>query len=319
MMEKNHPFHSGFVTIIGKPNVGKSTLLNALVGQKVAITSRKPGTTRDKILGIRNFPNAQIVFMDTPGFRKAKLLLDRKMTVFIKESLVSTDLIFTLVDAFGLDDEDRRVFSFLPPASARILDSGEISPSEKRMADKKISVFLLINKVDCVDKRRLLPLIDAINRFYPFEEIIPISALKGDNIDSLLRKTVEALPEGPRYYPEGTVSDRDQAFAVKELIREKILAMTHEEVPYCTAVHVEEMVEREDGMLMIQATVYVERESQKAILIGKKGRMMKLIGERARRELEKLFGKKIFLGLWVKVLKDWRQSGEALRRLGYME
>ena len=296
-------FRSGFIAIVGKPNVGKSTLLNALVGTKVSITSRKPGTTRNRILGVRNIPDGQLVFVDTPGLHKPSLLLDRAMVRSAKESLFSVDLILAVTHAFGFGKEDDYVFSLLPPPDAQ----------------KKIPVSLLINKIDRIDKRELLPMIQKAASLYPFQEIIPISALLGDNMKVLFEKIVEAMPPGPCYYPDATVTGRDEAFTVKEFIRERILELTHQEIPYCVAIQVEEMLEREDGLLMIRATIFVERKSQKAILIGKKGIMLKEIGERTRKELEGRFGKKIFLSLWVKVLKDWRQSEQALKQFGYME
>ena len=295
-------FKSGFVAIIGKPNVGKSTILNALVGKKIAITSRKPETTRERISGIRNLPDGQLIFIDTPGLRRPAFLLDRKMIEASKESLVSADLILAVVDPFGFKKEDHYVFSLL-------------SLKDK----KKIPVFLIINKIDCVDKRKLLPLIEEGNRLYPFREIIPISALKGDNMELLFQEAVEVMPTGPRYYPEEMTTDHPPEFSVRELIREKILNLTHQEIPYCIAVKIEEMSEREDGLMTIRATIFVERGSQKAIVIGRKGQMLKKIGSRSRKELEEYFQKRIFLDLWVKVLKDWRQDRESLKRLGYLE
>lgn len=294
-------FKSGFIAIIGKPNVGKSTILNSLVGQKIAITSRKPKTTRDKIFGIRNVPNGQLVFIDTPGIHRSSVLLDRGMMKQIRESLFSADLVLLVIHVFGFEKEDRYIFSLLP----------------SQEGPQKTPVFLLINKIDCIDKRKLLPLIEQAASFYPFKEIIPISALKGDNLKVLLEKSIEAMPFGPCYYPQETTTDRDATFTAKELIREKILEETRQEIPYCVAVEIEEMSEREDGLLVIRAVIFVERESQKGILIGKNGQMLKTVGEKARKELEGHFGKKIFLGLWVKVLKDWRENLQDLRRLGY--
>ncbi len=297
-------FKSGFIAIVGKPNVGKSTLLNVLVGTKIAITSRKPGTTRNKILGIRNISDGQLVFVDTPGLYRPSLLLDRVMVRSAKESLLSTDLILVVTNPFGFGKEDDYVFSLLPSTDSQ---------------KKKTPVFLLINKIDCIDRRKLLPMMEVAASRYPFQEIIPISALLGDNMKVLFEKVVEAMPQGPCYYPGDSSAGHDDAFVVKELVREKILGLTHQEIPYCVAVQMDEMSEREDGLLMIHATIFVERESQKAILIGRKGQMLKKIGERARKELETHFGKKIFLDLWVKVLKDWRQDERSLKQLGYMD
>lgn len=302
-MEENRSFRSGFIAIIGKPNVGKSTILNSLVGSKISITSPKPQTTRDRIVGVRHVPNGQLIFIDTPGLCKPSLLMERKMVNLAKESLLSTDLILTVTEPFGFEKEDRYVFALLPPSQD----------------GKKTPVFLLINKIDRVDKRRLLPLIQEGMSLYPFQEILPLSALKGDNMDVLLQKSIDAMPSGPSYYPKELLTDREERFMIKESIREKIFHLTHQEIPYGVAVQVEEVTEREDGLLVIRATLFVERESQKAIVIGRGGRQLKAIGERARKELENYFKKKIFLDLWVKVYKDWRQNEQALRQLGYAE
>ena len=293
------PFKSGFVAMIGKPNVGKSTLLNALVEEKISIVSKKPETTRDKILGIRHLPQAQVCFVDTPGILRPTLLLTRQMVRRAKESLQDADVVVVVVQAFGLDGEDERVFLLLPK-------------------EGKIPVLLAINKVDSVKKERILPLIERSQKDYPFQEIIPISAKTGDQVDLLLKKIVEYLPQGVQYYPQDVTTDRPPEFKVRELIRERILELTREEVPYCVAVALEEMQERREDLLYLRGTIFVERDSQKGILIGEEGQMLKRIGERSRRDLETLLKKKVFLDLWVKVLRNWRRDPEALRRLGYL-
>ena len=294
-----HPFQSGFVAIVGKPNVGKSTLLNALVGEKVSIVSSKPETTRDKVLGIRHLPGAQICFLDTPGIFEAKVLLTRQMVRRAKESFDDADEVVVLTHAFGFDEGDTRVFRLLPPVGVK-------------------PVLLVINKVDGVRKETLLPLMETAQKAYPFREIIPLSAKTGEQVDCLLQKIVEYLPEGVPYYPPEMITDRPADFTVRELIREKIIEATRQEIPYSVAVVVEETVERPRGLLYVRGTVFVERESQKGILIGNAGEMMKRIGERARKDLETFFGRKVFLELWVKVLRQWRKDPEALRRLGYL-
>ncbi len=293
------PFRSGFVAIVGKPNVGKSTLLNALVGEKISIVSSKPATTRDKILGIRHFSGGQICFVDTPGIFRPEVLLTKLMVRRATESLLEADLVVTVIQAFGLEKEDERVFQLLPKGS-------------------EIPILLAINKVDRVEKETLLPLIEKSQRAYPFREIIPISAKTGDQIDVLLKKIVDYLPQGVPYYPGETTTDRPREFVVRELIREKILEITYQEVPYSVAVLMEEMQERRENLLYLRATIFVERESQKGILIGDRGEMLKRIGQRARKDLENRLQKKVFLELWVKVLRNWRKDPEALKRLGYL-
>ena len=292
-------FKSGFVAIVGKPNVGKSTLLNALVGEKVAIVSNKPETTRDKILGIRHLPGAQVCFVDTPGIFRPTLLLTKQMVRQAAEGLSEADLVVVVIHAFGLEEEDEKVFQLLPKKA-------------------KTPVLLAINKVDCVKKERLLPLIEKSREGYPFCETIPVSAKTHEQVDLLLKKIVEYLPQGVAYYPQEMTTDRDTGFTVRELIREKILEVTREEIPYSVAIALEEMEERRADLLYLRATIFVERESQKGILIGEKGEMLKRIGARARRDLEGHLKRKVFLDLWVKVLRNWRRDPEALRRLGYL-
>ncbi len=291
--EKN--FKSGFISIIGRPNVGKSTLLNTLLGEKIAIISDKPQTTRNRILGVVNMPGMQMVFMDTPGIHKPM----HKMNEFMVKTALSTynevDVILLLVEATEKPGGgDKYIIETLKQV--------------------RTPVFLLINKVDLVEKERLLPLIGEFNTLYNFAEIIPISALRND-VGGLLDAISRRLPEGPQYFPEDQLTDQPERFIVSEIIREKVFELTKEEIPYSTAVAIEEMKEEPD-ITKIEAVIYVERESQKGILIGKGGTMLKRIGTLAREDSEKLLGTKIFLKLWVKVKKGWREDERMLRNLG---
>jgi|Deesub1362A_J573_1020465.scaffolds.fasta_scaffold00069_86 GTP-binding protein Era len=296
----NHtPEHrSGFVTIIGRPNVGKSTLLNNLVGQKVAIISDKPQTTRHRIRAVLTRDDAQIVFVDTPGIHKPKHRLGRLMVDTALGTLQDVDLILFLIEAhrkFGSGDEF-------------IL---------QRLAEARTPVFLVINKVDLVAKPKLLPLIDELRSKLDFVEIVPLSARTGENVDRLLDLVVRYLPVGPRYYPEGTVSDQPEALILAELVREKVLHLTSQEVPHSVVVVVDEVFPGHKGVTVIRATIFVERDSQKAILIGEGGRMLKNIGRLAREEIEHLLGARVYLELWVKVKSKWRQDERQLHRLGF--
>ncbi len=294
-MTDKQVFKSGFISIIGRPNVGKSTLLNALLGEKVAIISDKPQTTRNKILGIVNAPDAQLVFMDTPGIHKPM----HKMNEFMVKTALATynevDVILMLVEATEQPGGGDRF----------ILET---------LSHVKTPVFLLINKTDLVEKQLLLPLIQAYNKLYNFAEIIPVSALLND-LCGLLDAILKRLPQGPKYFPDDQLTDQPERFIVSELIREKIFALTKEEIPYSTAVVIEEMKEEPD-ITRITAVIYVERDSQKGILIGKGGGMLKQIGTLARQDAEKLLGAKIFLQLWVKVKKAWREDENMLKNLG---
>lgn len=290
-------FRSGYVSLIGRPNVGKSTLLNVILGQKVAIVSPKPQTTRNRITGVKNLPAAQIVFIDTPGLHRPKTLLGEVMVTTAQEALKEIDLVVFVAEAGPSAGKDRE-----------ILDS---------LSDVGRPVVLALNKIDRVRKGELLPLIEAYNALYPFREIIPVSALKADGIDRLLSRIVDYLPEGPKYYPEDLVTDLYERFMAAEIIREKIMARTKEEIPHAVAVEVLEWKEREDGMVSISAQIYVERAGQKGIIIGDKGKMLKTIGTLARVEIERLLGTKVFLQLWVKVKKDWRDDKRFLHDLGY--
>lgn len=292
-------YKSGHVAIIGKPNVGKSTILNYLVGEKVAIVTEKPETTRDKISGILTRADAQIIFMDTPGIHRPKNLLGKHMTRLAKESLLEVDLIVFILDiTSGITDEDKIIFGLLK--------------------DAKKPAILLINKIDLISKSLALPLIDEASKVYDFKEIIPTSATKGDNMDVLLEKIIEYLPEGPKYFSDEQFTDKTERFMVGEMVREKALELTREEVPHSIAVLVEEFKERSKKLVYIRATIFVERSSQKKIIVGHKGKMLKNIGETARKDIEGFLKKRVYLDLWVKVYKNWRKDPQALKMLGYM-
>ena len=295
--------HSGFVSIIGRPNAGKSTLLNALVGEKIAIVTEKPQTTRMNIQGILNVkaqrkrPAGQIVFIDTPGVHKPDSRLNRKMMQEIHSALESRDLILLLVDAtdrFGPADE--QVLELIKRTGA--------------------PAFLLLNKVDRLHKERLLPVIEHYSKLHAFQEVIPISALKGEGLDVLLDKVIRALPQSPPYFPEDQLTDQPERFLASQIIREKVLLQTGKEVPYATAVIVERF-EDLPRLLRIAAAIFCERDSQKAILIGKGGLKLKQMGTSARMELEKRFGKKVYLELFVKVKAGWRQSAAFVEELDW--
>jgi GTP-binding protein Era len=298
-MKTKSPFKSGFVGIIGAPNVGKSTLLNQLLGQKIAITSEKPQTTRNRILGVAHLPGAQLVFLDTPGIHRAKGPLNVRIVEVALRVLGDVDLVVFITDAACPDRGSDEI----------ILNS---------LKKRDLPVILAINKVDLVNKEKLLPFIDQWRGSYPFEAIVPISALDRTQIDELVSEMVEILPEGPRYYPEDSVTDAPERFIAAEMIREKVFRLTGEEIPYAVAVTVESFKERPGRNLIdIQATIHVERESQKPIIIGKGGTMLKRIGQHAREEIEHMVGRKVFLKLWVRVQKNWTRDERAIKRLGY--
>ena len=287
-------FRSGFVSIVGRPNAGKSTLLNALVGEKIAIVTEKPQTTRTRIQGMLNVkaqrgrPAGQLIFIDTPGVHKPDSRLNRKMMQEIHAALESRDLVLLIVDAserFGPGDE--HVLELVKRSGA--------------------PVFLLLNKVDKLHKEKLLPLMDHYSKLHQFQEVIPISAMKGQGLDVLLERVVRALPEGPRYFPQDQLTDQPERFLASEIIREKVLLKTGKELPYATAVVVERYEEL-PRLTRISAVIYCERDGQKAILIGKGGQKLKEMGMSARLELERRLGKKVFLELFVKVKAGWRQS-----------
>ena len=291
-------FKSGFVSIIGRPNVGKSTFLNYCLGQKVSIISPKPQTTRNVIQGIYTTDDAQIIFIDTPGIHKPKHELGEYMNKQAFRSIKDVDLVLLLFDGstdFGTGDEF--VLRMLKKINA--------------------SVILVINKIDLVkDKNRLLENVAKLHENYEFIDTFYISALNGDNVEELLKGIINNLEEGPMYYPKDQVSDHPEKFVISEIIREKILLKTSEEVPHSVAVVTEE-VKHVDGLLNIRANIIVERASQKKIIIGAGGKMIKEIGTLARQDIEKVVGEKLFLDLWVKVIPDWRDREAEIKRLGY--
>jgi GTP-binding protein Era len=296
---KQEGFRSGFISIIGRTNVGKSTFLNHILKQKVAIVSNKPQTTRNKIVGIYHSEHAQVIFLDTPGFHKPKHRLNELMLKTTIKTLEGIDTVLYMIEP------DKVV----GPGDRSILD---------RLQNVKTPVILAINKIDLVSKEQLLPIIELYSTLYDFAEIIPMSALTNENVEHVVKTIITYLPEGPQYYPEDMVTDQPEQFIVAELIREKALYLTREEIPYSLAVIVEQMKAREDAnMIDIDATIYVERPSQKGIIIGKSGKMLKQIGMFARKDIETILGTKIYLSLWVKVRKKWRMNEQSLRMLGY--
>ena len=302
--EKHNPpqaavgHRSGFVAIVGRPNVGKSTLLNQLLGEKIAIVTPKPQTTRNRITGIKTKPGSQIVFLDTPGIHRARSLINRRMVDVAMKTLQEVDGVLWLVDVReGLRPEDEDIAQSLKGARATTL--------------------IALNKIDLVAKGKLLPLIAECAALLPGREIVPISALKGENIPVLLEQIEGLLPEGPRYYPEGELTDQTECFLAAEIIREKIFLLTREEIPYATAVTIDEFTEKEEkNLIVIAATIHTEREAHKPILIGKKGSMLKEIGQRSREELEGILGCKIFLELFVRVDQGWTQDPNSLTEMG---
>ncbi|MEC4684450.1 MAG: GTPase Era [Nitrospirota bacterium] len=297
---KNSPekaFRSGYVSILGRPNVGKSTFLNAILGEKVAIVTSKPQTTRNRIIGVKTTPSAQIVFIDTPGIHKPMGRLGEFMVKEAMESLKEVDIVLLMVEPQRPGTEETAIIDLFKQR-------------------KNLTVFLLINKIDIIRKSELLPIIEKYNLLYPFDEIIPVSAVRGDGLDIVLGKIVNRLPEGPKYYPDDIFTDQLERFMVAEIIREKIMNLTEEEIPYSVAVEVTQWEEKED-MIVINANIYVEKESQKGIIIGKRGAMLKAIGTASRKEIEGLLNTKVYMELWVKVKKDWRKKTGTLRELGY--
>ncbi len=301
-------FRSGYASIVGKPNVGKSTLLNTLLGQKVSIVTSKPQTTRNRIIGIKTTEEAQVIFIDTPGIHRPRHRLGELMVKRAREALSGVDIILLMVEPSRPEPADLAIIRLL---------KGRTPVRGGGTAASKTPVFLLINKIDTVAKAKLLPVIDEYSGLYPFGEIIPVSALKGDGMDILLRAVTDRLPEGPKYYPEDLATDQLERFMVSEIIREKVMEATEEEVPHAAAVEVIEWTERPDGLVSIGANIYVERKGQKGIIIGKQGMRLKSIGTAARRDIESLLNTKVYLELWVKVKAEWRRREANLIELGF--
>ncbi|TSK08313.1 MAG: GTPase Era [Geobacter sp.] len=291
-------FRSGFVSIVGRPNVGKSTLLNRILGEKLMITSDKPQTTRNQVKGIHNIPGGQIVFLDTPGIHRAKTRLNKFMVDEALSSVQGVDLILFLVD--GAADPEK--------------EAGMI---KEVLSGVEAPVILVMNKIDLVPKGELLERMGIYGDTYPFKEIIPVSASTGDGVEQLVQLVHGLLPEGPCYFPDDILTDVPERFIVAEIIREKIFRLTHDEVPYSVAVVVDSFKERENGVVAIQATINVERDSQKGIIIGRRGDMLKKIGTQSRQEIERLLDAKVFLELFVRVSGEWSDNSRMLKEFGY--
>jgi GTP-binding protein Era len=293
------PFRSGFVSILGRPNVGKSTLLNSIMGEKIVITSDKPQTTRNRIKGIHTIPGAQMVFIDTPGIHRATSMLNRYMVDEAVASIREVDVILFLVEA---DAQPGSQESFIL----------------ELLAEVATPVVLVINKIDMVPKAALLKSIERYAHLSTFKEIIPVSALSGDGVERVVTSVFSFLPEGPLYFPDDILTDLPERYIVAEMIREKVFRLTRDEIPYSTAVEVESFKERQDGSLIaISAVINVERDSQKGIIIGRKGEMLKKIGMQSRREIEQFLDAKVYLELFVRVRKDWSEDPRMLKEFGY--
>jgi len=298
MATENQEFKSGFAALIGRPNVGKSTLMNNVIGQKVSIMSDKAQTTRNKIQGIYTTDNEQVVFIDTPGIHKPQHRLGQFMNETANSAIGEVDVVLFLVNV-----------------------NEKMGPGDKYIMEKlnKVDtpVFLVLNQIDLIHPDQLLPIIDNYKNVMEFSEIIPISAKEGNNVDRLLDVVTSYLPEGPQFFPEDQVTDHPEYFIIGELIREKVLELTREEVPHSIAVVIEDIFRNEDDKVQVRATIVVERKTQKGIIIGKGGKMLKDIGVRARKDIEKLLGDKLYLELWVKVQKEWRDKPSYLKDYGY--
>lgn len=299
MQEENNKFKSGFISIIGRPNVGKSTFLNHVVGQKIAIMSNKPQTTRNKVQGVVTTKDSQMIYIDTPGIHKPKHKLGDFMVKVARNTLAGVDIIMFMVNA-----EEK-----IGPGDRFIIEM---------LRNTETPVFLIINKIDLVHPDALLETIVSYTSEYDFAEIVPISALNGNNTDRLLETLKNYLPEGPQYYPEDQVTDHPERFIIAEFIREKVLHLTREEIPHSIAVIIEK-IERDKNrdIINVMATIVVDRDSQKGIVIGKQGALLKEIGTKARKDIEMLLGTKVFLELWVKVEKDWRNKPGRLKEYGF--
>lgn len=294
---KKKSFTSGYVSIIGRPNVGKSTLLNAIIGEKIVITSNKPQTTRNRIQGIHNIPDGQIIFIDTPGIHAGHSRLNKSMVDVARSAISGVDLLLLVVEA-------------TTPVDAGII--GDV------LKGVTTPVVLVINKVDLLPVKQILfEKISAWAALYPFREIVPVSAGSGDGVGLLVETISTYLPEGPQLFPDDILTDMPERFIVAEMIREKVFRLTRDEVPYATAVEVESFVERENGVIAISAAIVLERATQKGIVIGKRGDMLKKIGSQARQDIERLLATRVFLELFVKVEENWSERPSKLREYGY--
>jgi len=303
MLQNNENYKSGFISIIGRPNVGKSTFLNRVIGQKIAIMSDKPQTTRNKVQGVLTLENTQMIFIDTPGIHIPKHKLGDFMLKVAKNTLREVDVILFMVNA--------------------VEPRGKIDEYIMEMLEKnETPVFLVINKIDQVHPEKLVDIIESYTKKYDFAEVLPISALQGNNVEKLLETIQTYLPQGPQYYPADQVTDHPERFIISELIREKVLHLTREEIPHSIAVVIDKIKKEEDtekDMIRVSATIIVERDSQKGIVIGKKGALLKEVGTRARKDIEMLLGTNVYLELWVKVQKDWRNKSAHLKDYGFKD
>lgn len=295
-------FKSGFVTLIGRPNVGKSTLLNKMTGEKIAITSEKPQTTRNVIRTIITDDKSQMVFIDTPGIHKPKNKLGEYMVSVAEGTLNEVDVVLFLVEAINKEPGPGDLFII------------------EQLKNLRTPVFLIINKIDMVNKEQILPIINTYSKTMDYESVIPVSAIKNEGMDIVFEEIRKVLPEGPKYYPDDQLTDQPEKFIVAELIREKVLRFLSEEVPHGVGIEIISFKEKpEQDMISIQANIYCEKDSHKGIIIGRNGKMLKKIGTLAREETEKMLGAKVFLELWVKVKPDWRNNNNVLRTLGYTD
>jgi GTP-binding protein Era len=293
------PFKSGFISILGRPNVGKSTLFNRFIGDKIAIVAKRPQTTRDRILGIKNVEGGQLIFLDTPGIHHAGSELNQRMVRTAMASARDADVLLFLIEA----------------TAPRVEKDREMMDSLRKSSGVPL---LVINKIDLVKKRSLLPIMDQYQKLFPFKEVFPVSAVTGEGIDVLLDEILKALPESPAYYPEDMITDQTERFWVSEIIREKVIRECYQEIPYSTAVTIEAFEEHpEKNLVVIKGMIHVERDSQKKILVGRGGQKLKKIGEAARKEVEAFLGTRVFLDVWVNVEKDWTRNPRTLDRLGY--
>ena len=300
MAEKAEAFHSGFIALVGRPNVGKSTLMNAVLGEKISIVSRHAQTTRNKITGVWNGENCQAVFLDTPGMHKPRSKLGEAIRQATMDALSEVDIIVFIsscVDPMGAGD--RYILSLLK--------------------DKKVPVILVLNKIDLITREELMKKVVQYSKMYDFSDIVPVSAQQAENLDTFLSVVQKYLPEGPKYFPDDMVTDQPERNIVQEIVREKLITRTRDEIPHAIGVFTEEFSERENGKVYIRCTIYVERESQKRIVIGKNGSVLKEAGKEAREEIQRLIGAPVFLDLWVKVSHDWKNKDYILRELGYKE